>query len=150
MASENKAKKDYALTLFLYSNKTQQEIAERVGVSENTLSTWKKDGDWEVLRGALTATKPQLVKDFYQQINLIKAGAVDAKGQARAMDLKEAQAIRLITKAIAEMDKTLTVDMYVQVMEEFVRWFYEAKADEAATFLPWLDRFMKQKFAELG
>lgn len=150
MATDTKGNKDYAMTLFLYSNKTQQEIAQRVGVSENTLTAWKKDGNWEVLKGTLVATKPQLIKDFYQQINLIKTGAVDAQGKPRAMDYKETQSVRLITKAISELDKTLTVDVYVQVMEEFVRWFYEAKPDDAAGFLPWLDRFMKQKFSELS
>jgi transcriptional regulator with XRE-family HTH domain len=150
MANGTKGKQDYAMTLFLYSGKTQQEIAERVGVSENTLTAWKKAGNWETMKGALTATKPQLIKDFYQQITLIKESAVDEQGKPRAMTLKETQAIRLITKAIGELDRSLTMDTYVQVMEEFVRWFYEAKPDEAQAFLPWLDRYMKQKFSELS
>lgn len=150
MATDTKAKKDFAQTLFLYSNVTQGEIAQRVGVSENTLSKWKQEGDWESQRGALTATKPQLIKDFYHQIGLIKSSAVDGEGKARALDYKEAQSIRVITKAIAELDKTLTVDVYFQVMEEFVRWLFEAQPDEAQRFLPWQDRFMKQKFAELS
>ncbi|GGG33340.1 phage terminase small subunit-related protein [Hymenobacter glacieicola] len=150
MAIDTKGKKEYALTLYLYSGKTQQEIALRVGVSENTLTTWKKEGEWDTIKGALTATKPQLIKDFYQQITLIQQGAKNTDGTPRAMDLKETQAVRLITKAIAELDKTLSLDVYVQVMEEFVRWLYEAKPDAAQEFLPWLDRFMKQKFGELG
>ncbi|MBD2769712.1 hypothetical protein IC235_17620 [Hymenobacter sp. BT664] len=148
--SKTSAEKDYAMTLYLYSGMTQQEIAERVKVSENTLTAWKKEGDWETLKGARTATKPQLIKDFYQQITLIKEGAVDEQGQRRAMSYKETQAVLMITKSIKALDATLSADLYVQVLEEFVRWQYEASPDVAQQFLPWMDRFMKGKFAELS
>jgi transposase-like protein len=150
MAMTSKEKKEWAQSLFLTTDKSQQEIAERVGVSENTLTSWKQAGNWEVIRGATTATRPQMVAAFYEQINLIRKSAVDAEGKPRPMTLNETSSIRMITKSIAELDKTLSADSYVQIMEEFVKWFFAADRAAAKPFLPWLDRFMEEKFRTLG
>ena len=40
-------KKEYAGVLYLKDNLTQQEIAEKVGVSRQTLSKWIKAEKWE-------------------------------------------------------------------------------------------------------
>ena len=43
----NAQKKEWAKTLYLRENLTQQEIAERVGVSRVTVSNWVRSGKWE-------------------------------------------------------------------------------------------------------
>ncbi|MDJ0363580.1 hypothetical protein QMK33_00330 [Hymenobacter sp. H14-R3] len=150
MALTIKEKKELALSYFLHSQMSQQEIAARVEVSENTLSTWKKDGNWEVEKGALTATRPRLITSFYRQIELIQSGAKDAEGRPRALDTKEAQSIRMITKSIGELDRSLSIDLYIQVMEEFITWLFSADSVLAKAVLPFLDRFIKGKFSELN
>jgi DNA-binding XRE family transcriptional regulator len=150
MALTNKEKKELALSYFLHSQMSQQEIAARIEVSENTLTAWKQAGDWEVEKGALTATRPRLITAFYRQIELIQASAVDAQGRPRPLDTKEAQAIRMITKSIGELDRSLSIDLYIQVMEEFITWLFGADSVLAKSVLPFLDRFVKNKFAELG
>ncbi len=145
----SKEKLAYAQSLYLNTDHTQQEIAERVGVSENTLTAWKVKHNWDTLRGATTATKPKMIASFYQQITLIEKSAVDAEGQPRALTLKETQAIRMITKAIQEMDKKLAADHYVTMMEEFTKFLFTNDKAAGKLFLPWLDRFMDQKFSEL-
>lgn len=150
MALTNKDKKELALSYFLHSQMSQQEIATRVEVSENTLSTWKKDGKWDVEKGALTATRPKLITSFYRQIELIEASAVDATGKKIPLDTKQAQSIRMISKSISELDKNLSIDLYIQVVEEFLTWFFGAKPELAKDALPYIDRFIKGKFSELS
>ena len=149
MALTIKEKKELAHSYFLHSQMSQLEIAERIGVSENTMTTWKKDGEWDIEKGALTATRPRLITTFYRQIELIQASALKPDGSPRALDTKEAQSIRMITKSIAELDKTLSVDLYIQVMEEFITWLFGADSLLAKAVLPFLDRFIKGKFAAL-
>ena len=45
----NQQKKDWAKTLYLRENLTQQEIADRVGVSRVSVSNWIRTGKWEEL-----------------------------------------------------------------------------------------------------
>lgn len=40
-------KKDYARTLYLKDNLTQQEIADKVGVSRKTVNRWAIAEQWE-------------------------------------------------------------------------------------------------------
>lgn len=146
----NKDKKELALSYFLHSKMSQQEIAARVEVSENTLSTWKKEGKWDVEKGAHSATRPKLITSFYRQIELIHASAVDVDGKPRALDYKEAQSVNMISKSIEALDKTLSIDLYIQVIEEFTTFYFGAKPELAKQALPYIDRFVKGKFAELN
>ena len=43
----NAQKKEWAKTLYLKENLTQQEIADRVGVSRVSVSNWVRAGKWE-------------------------------------------------------------------------------------------------------
>lgn len=149
MALTNKDKKELAHTYFLHSQMSQQEIAERVEVSENTLTSWKQAGEWEIEKGVLSATRPKLITGLYRQIELIQSSALDGEGRPRPLDAKEAQSIRMISKSIADLDKTLSIDLYVQVMSEFLTWFFGASIGLAKQAVPFIDRFIKGKFSEL-
>ncbi len=149
MALTTKDKKELALSYFLHSQMSQQEIAARVEVSENTLTAWKQAGAWDIEKGALTATRPRLIVSFYKAIELIQASAVDIDGKPRPLDAKEAQSIRMISKSISELDKSMSIDLYIQVMEEFIKWLFTASSALAKSLLPFLDRFIKGKFSEL-
>ena len=52
----NTQKKEWARTLYLRENLTQQEIADRVGVSRVTVSNWCRGGKWEEQKVGLTLT----------------------------------------------------------------------------------------------
>lgn len=149
MALTLKDKKELAHSYFLSSQMSQQEIAARLEVSENTISAWKQAGDWEIEKGALTATRPRLIASLYRQIELIQASAVKPDGRPRALDAKEAQSVRMISKSIADLDRRLSIDLYIQVVEEIIKWFFSADGLLAKAALPLLDRFIKGKFAEL-
>jgi transposase len=150
MALTTKDKKELALSLFLHSDQSQKELAARVGVSENTLSTWANDGGWKTLKGARTATRPQMITELYQQLTLIKEAAVDAQGKRRPMTHTEVQSVKMITKSISELDKKLAADTYMQVVEELMTWLFESSPEEAKRMLPRVDSFMAHKFKSLG
>ena len=150
MALTVKDKKELALSLFLNSDQSQKELAARVGVSENTLSAWVNDGAWKTIKGAKTATRQQMITELYQQLNLIKEAAVDAQGKRRAMTHTEVQSVKMITKSIQELDKTLAADTYMQVVEELMTWLFESNPEEAKRMLPRVDSFMAHKFKKLS
>ena len=58
----NAQKKEWAKTLYMRENLTQQEIAERVGVSRVTVSNWVRAGKWEEQKAGLTLTRQEQVR----------------------------------------------------------------------------------------
>ena len=61
-------KKEYAQMLFLKENLTQQEIAERVGVSRQTVARWSKEEKWEERKVGITTTREAQIANLYRQI----------------------------------------------------------------------------------
>ena len=70
MAKEltNTQKKEWAKTLYLKENLTQQEIADRVGVSRVSVSNWVRAGKWEEQRVGITLTREEQIRSLYRQV----------------------------------------------------------------------------------
>ena len=64
----NAQKKEWAKTLYLKENLTQQEIADRVGVSRVSVSNWVRAGKWEEQKVGLTLTRQEQVANLYRQV----------------------------------------------------------------------------------
>ena len=60
----------YEYAYLLYMQKVpQKEIAERVGVSQQTLVKWKEDGGWEYKRVAKTVSRDNIINKVLLRLN---------------------------------------------------------------------------------
>lgn len=62
----NTQKKEYARMLYLKENLTQQEIAEKTGVSRQTLSRWINSEKWEEMKIGMTLTREQQISALHR------------------------------------------------------------------------------------
>ncbi len=65
---ENEQRRELARMYYL-QGMTQKEIADKVGVSRNTISAWIKEDGWDSFRAAKTITRKELIHKMLQQIN---------------------------------------------------------------------------------
>lgn len=78
-------KKDLAKILFTREKLEQKVIADRVGVSEKTVSSWVNDGNWRKERQLLLISKQDQLNSFYSQLEKLneqiesKDGIPDSK-----------------------------------------------------------------------
>lgn len=142
----NKEKRDLAESYFLNTGMSQQEIAARVGVSENSLTAWKKEGGWEVKKGAKTATKNEIITASYQQIHQIQQ---KAKDENRLMTAAETQAISMVSKVIERLDKKLSIDTYITVVEELTNYLFGLSPANAKLIIGDLDGFINAKHQQV-
>lgn len=57
--------RELARELFLATNKTAKEIAELVGVTEQTLARWRRDDGWDKVKGASSLTADRLMANLH-------------------------------------------------------------------------------------
>ena len=70
--------------LYIKDSLTQQEIAEKVGVSRQTVARWSKEEKWEEHKVGVTLTREQQIANLHRQvaeINKVIASRGDGRGR---------------------------------------------------------------------
>ncbi len=68
----NEEKREFARVLYM-TGEQQKIIAEKVGVSEQTIGRWVKEGEWDKRRAAQNITRPEIVNNLLRAIsNLVE------------------------------------------------------------------------------
>ena len=104
--------------LFL-SGYSQRDIAARVGVSENTVGRWAKDGHWDELREAQRTSKPSVLKDLYAELaemNRVIQGREDGH---RFATKDEALTRSRLVKNIADLEQRYSLGNAVDMGRDF-------------------------------
>lgn len=110
-------KKDLAKELYLHTDLTQKEIAERVGVTANTIGKWC--ASWKQIKAAKTSTKDEIVARYLRMIdNILK----EAEDDDRSITDSEADKISKINKAMESIDKEVGLAMFIQVFQDYNSW----------------------------
>lgn len=143
----NKDKRDWAELLFSRTMMTQKEIAERVGVAEQTLGKWKDAGRWDELRTSFFITKGQELARIYQQIaNLNTAISLRNDGE-RFASPREADTISKLASAAKSLESDLSISDIVDVFMEFTNWLRENDFNRAKDVSDLMDAYIKHKMS---
>lgn len=113
----------YEYAYLLYMQKVpQKEIAERVGVSQQTLVKWKDDGGWEFKRVAKTISRDEIINKV-----LVKANEM--------LDSEEAFNADAFAKAISQLKSIqsgVTPDNIADILTRFGDWVIRESANDKA------------------
>lgn len=113
---EQSVVKQMAFTMYTEKNLDQKMIATMLKTSENTISRWKIEGDWDAARDAY-----QTGSDSERRIMQQLLREDIAKCQAEGSILKYGDSIKKITAAIRDL-KTEEIELHIKskVGMEFV------------------------------
>ena len=141
----NAQKKEWAKTLYMRENLTQQEIAERVGVSRVTVSNWVRAGKWEEQKAGLTLTRQEQVANLYRQVAEInRAISARAEGE-RFPNSKEADILGKLSAAIRNMEQETGIADIISVLTGFIEWLRPFDLDKAKELIRLADAYIKDK-----
>lgn len=101
---KNATKKEIAKDLFLTGKYQQKEIAEKVGVAENTIGRWAKNGKWELLRANLTTTKENVLSNWYAQLSEMNKSIAGRPEGERVPTSSESDRMIKISSAINKLE----------------------------------------------
>lgn len=121
MSKQNDKKQQTALDLFLYTDKTQKEIAEILDVSEKTISKWAALENWDELKGASSVTAAKIVTKLYKKLDeLADADKLDTDAL-----IKTARTIEALT------DNRVTIPQTINAFKEFTSWLFTKDSELA-------------------
>ena len=139
----NAQKKEWAKTLYMRENLTQQEIAERVGVSRVTVSNWVRAGKWEEQKAGLTLTRQEQVANLYRQVAEINR-AISARAE-RFPNSKEADILGKLSAAIRNMEQETGIADIISVLTGFIEWLRPFDLEKAKELTRLADAYIKDK-----
>lgn len=145
MAKEltNTQKKEWAKTLYLKENLTQQEIADRVGVSRVSVSNWVRAGKWEEQRAGITLTREEQVRNLYRQVAEINRAIAARDEGSRFATSQEADIIGKLSKSIRQMETEAGIADVISVLTRFIDFLRPLDLEKAKDVTNLADAYIK-------
>lgn len=137
-------KKGVAKSLFLDGNYTQEEIADKVGTTRQTISRWIKDGGWEQLKASMTVTPAQIIAQFQHQITEINRNINSREEGKRFATPAEADALAKLAGAIKKLENDVGITDCVGVGMRFLTWLRGFDVEKAIEYNNLFDAFIKE------
>lgn len=111
-------KQDVAKDLYIYANLNGKQIAEKMGVTENTVANWKNKNGWET------------TKEEYESIPKMRFQIL-INAYRRAKEMSEtnfdADELSKITSAIDRLEKKIPNAYFEQVGQQFIIFIYDTE-----------------------
>ena len=124
-------KKDYARLLYMQGEQ-QKVIAEKVGVSAQTITKWVNVGGWVEQRAAQNITRPELVNKLLRTVDKMIETVNDSDDPDAANGLGDELAKFAAT--IEKLDKHTSIVDVIEVFMAFSKWLqFQAEFDEDIT-----------------
>ena len=139
----NTQKKEWAKTLYLKENLTQQEIADRVGVSRVSVNRWIADGKWEEQKVGLTLTREEQVANLYRQVAEINRKIAEKPEGERFASNAEADILGKLSAAIRKMETDVGIADVISVQTKFIEFLRPIDFDKAKELTQLSDAFIK-------
>lgn len=118
-----KQRRDYAQHIYLSEpGVLQKELAERVGVSKNTISRWVADGKWEELRTSLVTSKATQLSRLYRHLAELNDSVESRAEGERYMNNKDADVLSKLTASIRNLETETNIADKIEVGKEFLTY----------------------------
>lgn len=137
-------KKEWAAMLYLKEHLTQQEIAEKVGVSRVTISKWIKVEKWEERKVALTLTREEQISNLYRQVAAINSNILSREEGKRFANPSEADSLNKLASAIKKMESDVGISDIISVGMRFINFLRPVNMELAKEITRLYDVFIKK------
>lgn len=144
-AASNIDKKELAKSLYMNGNYTQEEIADKVAVSRQTVARWMKAENWEELKASITISPAQILAGLNRQIVEINNNINDREPGQRFATIQEADTLVKLAAAIKKIETDAGIAEVVAVGIRFTNWLRQSDIDKAKEVSNLYDSFIKSQ-----
>lgn len=140
---ELEQKKEWAKLLFLKENITQQEIADRVGVSRITINKWVKE--WENLKLNLLQTREERISSTLAQLDELDRSIAGKEEGKRFPTASEADIRRKLTADLEALEQDASIRDIYNVSRGLLDWLRQVDLARAKELSDYFDAYIKEK-----
>lgn len=139
--------KDHAKTLYLDTKQklTHKEIAERVGVSHNTIGRWVEKEGWDKMRTSLMSTRKKIITDLYDQLEWLN-DHIKTRDH-KVADSKETNTIISLTNSIKKLETETSIAEIYEVATSFLEFLKPQDFELYKQLIPLFDAFINHKLS---
>ncbi|OJW83940.1 MAG: hypothetical protein BGO69_09420 [Bacteroidetes bacterium 46-16] len=134
--------RERAYNLYFHTNLSQQQIAERAGVSSRTIYEWMKQGNWKTLKATSRLMPAQIVDDIYNHISHLNWTIKNRPFEDRYPTKAEAETLRKLIFCIPRVKLNVSRGESAQAMINFVGWLEQRNKDAAIYFTDFIDEYL--------
>ena len=145
-SSTMQQKKDYAKLLYTIEGVTmQKELAQRVGVSVQTINSWVNAEDklWDRIRSSMIITKEVELRRMYMQITELNDNIMKRPVGQRFSDSKEADVLIKLTSAVRQLETDTSISEVIEVMKNYIGFVRTIDLATAKTITGLADQYIK-------
>ncbi|MFQ3578523.1 MAG: phage terminase small subunit-related protein [Bacteroidales bacterium] len=139
---------DEAQRLYLEGKLSQKEIAERIGISERTMSKWVNTEKWEEMKFAILESKTESLKMMHQQLHNILLSINNRDEGKRFPSKAEADVISQLRESIDKMQSQTSITDIVNVGIEICDFIKKFSMDDARKTSKYINDFLALKLTE--
>lgn len=138
-------RRQWARSMYIYENRTQQEIADAVGVSRQTIIRWAKADKWDELKVSMTMTREEQIKNLQRQLSEINRTISERLPEQgpRYANAREADIICKLTDAINKLENDVGIHDVVSVGNRFIQWLRPVDPELTKTFVGAFDKYIQ-------
>ncbi len=135
--------RQWALSMYLNENRTQEEIAEACGVSRGTIVRWAKADKWKELKASSMMTHEEMIKNWKMQLVEINDNISSREPGRRFATASESDTITKLTNAINKLQTDLGIHEAVTTAQRFIAWLRPIDLEKCKDFTRLFDSFIK-------
>lgn len=136
-------RKEFAKLIFLRENITQQEIADRVGVSRATVNKWAKE--WERLKLNLLQTREERISSTLSQLDELDRSIASKEEGKRFPTTAEADIRRKLTADLEALEQDASVRDIYNVSRGLLDYIRRIDLERAKEISDYFDAYIKDR-----
>lgn len=137
-------KYDLAKLLFTVQGVTvQKELAERAGVSLQTINKWVNNEGWETHRSSIIITKESELNRLYMQLTELNDSIMQKPKGQRFANSKEADTLVKLGSAIRQLETDVSLADTIEVLKNFINHVRQDDYEKAKDITTQADIFIK-------
>lgn len=136
--------KNHAKLLYTKEGVTmQKELAQRTGISENTISKWVNENGWDKLKKNFLLTREERMSDLLDELTELQSTVKSKDDGLRFADYKLASVRRMLIKDIAELEVTASKPEAIAACMDLINFVRPESLDDAKIIMKWADIYIK-------